>query len=129
MGISPQYRGSSTNFWAMYHGRYECVGATIHRLTKGLDSGPIYCHSYPDKAYEAFEFGMRSVEQAHKDLVEQLYTLKGMIPYPQDKSLELSYTRNAHFTDEVAQEYLGRLPTVEQIQLRLDEKRLEFSKS
>src|SRR5271168_1980819 len=33
IGVSPYYRGSSCNFWAMYDGRYEMVGATIHRLS------------------------------------------------------------------------------------------------
>src|SRR5262249_20795844 len=39
MGISPYYRGSSCNFWALYDGNPDLVGATIHRLSKGLDSG------------------------------------------------------------------------------------------
>ncbi|RMF80473.1 MAG: methionyl-tRNA formyltransferase, partial [Planctomycetota bacterium] len=48
MGVSPHYRGSSTNFWALRDGRPELVGATIHRLSTGLDSGPILRHAFPE---------------------------------------------------------------------------------
>ena len=44
MGLSPYYRGSSCNFWAMYDQKPEYVGATIHRLSKGLDSGDMFFH-------------------------------------------------------------------------------------
>ena len=39
MGLSPYYRGSSCNFWALYDNNPNYVGATIHMLSKGLDSG------------------------------------------------------------------------------------------
>ena len=48
MGISPYYRGSSCNFWATYHKNYHLVGATIHLLSEGLDSGKILYHVIPD---------------------------------------------------------------------------------
>ena len=41
MGISPYYRGTDCNFWALYDNNPHLVGATIHMLSKGLDSGPI----------------------------------------------------------------------------------------
>ena len=47
MGISPYYRGSSCNFWAIYDGNPSYVGATIHLLSKGLDSGDILFHCLP----------------------------------------------------------------------------------
>ena len=39
MGLSPYYRGSSCNFWALFDNNPSYVGATIHLLSKGLDSG------------------------------------------------------------------------------------------
>ena len=45
MGISPYYRGTDCNFWAMYDNNPHLVGSTIHLLTKGLDSGPILYHA------------------------------------------------------------------------------------
>jgi hypothetical protein len=114
MGVSPYYRGSSTNFWAMYDRRPEYVGATIHLLTKGLDSGPMLFHAFPEPApVDPFVYGMLSVRAAHHAVVEQLRTgrLLKIDPVPQDRTHELRYTRNADFTDAVAAEYLDRLPT------------------
>jgi hypothetical protein len=114
MGVSPQYRGSSTNFWAMYDRRPELVGATIHRLTSGLDSGPILFHAFPEpQAVDPFVYGMLSVRSAHDAVVDRLRagTLLTNSSQVQDKSREIRYTRNADFTDAVAQEYLDRVPS------------------
>ena len=45
MGISPFYRGTDCNFWALFDNNPHLVGATIHRLSLGLDSGPILYHA------------------------------------------------------------------------------------
>jgi methionyl-tRNA formyltransferase len=118
MGVSPFYRGSSTNFWAMYDRRPEYVGATIHLLSSGLDSGPMLFHALPTAAaVDPFVHGMRAVKAAHAGLVDALKAgrLFELPPVPQDRNHELRYTRNADFTDEVAAEYLGRLPSAEQM--------------
>ncbi|MEZ6855059.1 formyltransferase family protein [Halodesulfovibrio aestuarii] len=41
LGLSPYYRGSGTNFWAMVNGDFDLVGATFMILDKGIDTGPI----------------------------------------------------------------------------------------
>lgn len=123
MGVSPQYRGSSTNFWAMYDRRPEFVGATIHLLSKGLDSGPILFHALPKAAkVDPFVFGMQAVRAAHRALVETIKTskLRDVAPIDQDRSRELRYTRNADFTDAAAAEYLSRLPTSSEMQFGRD---------
>jgi folate-dependent phosphoribosylglycinamide formyltransferase PurN len=114
MGVSPYYRGSSTNFWAMHDDRPQFVGATIHRLSAGLDSGPILFHAFPTaRAVDPFVYGMQCVRAAHESLVDHLRKgdLFSLEPVPQERSRELRYTRNADFTDEVAADYLGRLPS------------------
>jgi folate-dependent phosphoribosylglycinamide formyltransferase PurN len=111
MGVSPYYRGSSCNFWAMHDGNPQLVGATIHLLSSGLDSGPILFHALPKpEAVDPFVFGMRAARAAHHCLIEQIASgsLAALAATPQDKSKELRYTRNAEFTDEVAQGYLSR---------------------
>ena len=45
MGISPYYRGTDCNFWALYDNNSHLVGSTIHYLSKGIDSGPILYHA------------------------------------------------------------------------------------
>jgi hypothetical protein len=119
MGVSPQYRGSSTNFWAMYDRRPGFVGATIHLLGNGLDSGPILFHALPKaQRVDPFVYGMLAVRTAHDALVEQIANahIRDLEPFAQDRSKELRYTRNVEFTDEVASEYLTRLPTPSQME-------------
>ncbi|MSO93515.1 MAG: methionyl-tRNA formyltransferase [Rhodospirillales bacterium] len=118
MGTSPFYRGNSCNFWAIYDGRPEYVGATIHRLSKGLDSGPMLFHALP-KAHPAdpFALGMEAVRAALQGLAHHLgkNTLFGIEAVPQDRSKEMRYSRANEFTDAVASDYLSKLPTPEQI--------------
>jgi folate-dependent phosphoribosylglycinamide formyltransferase PurN len=113
MGISPAYRGSSCNFWAMYDRRPELVGATIHMLTSGLDSGPMLFHAFPDgNPVDPFVYGMKAVKAAHLGLVHHLKegNIEHMVPQVQDKNKEIRYTRNKDFTDEIALEYLNKMP-------------------
>jgi hypothetical protein len=111
MGVSPYYRGSSCNFWALHDGRPELVGATIHRLSKGLDSGPMLYHALPSfDGDDPFLFTMKAVDAAQQSLVEHLFSgaLFDMEPVSQDRAKEVRYTRNADFTDEVAAAYLAQ---------------------
>ena len=48
LGLSPYYRGSGTNFWPLVNREPEYVGATIHYLDAGIDSGPIIAHVRPE---------------------------------------------------------------------------------
>ena len=117
MGVSPYYRGSSCNFWAAYQGNLDLVGATIHLLSKGLDSGDMLFHALPSPTERAFDLGMQAVKSAHRGLIQYLKdgSIHDFVPQKQDRSLELSYTRNTDFDDEVAAEYLSKLPDAEAI--------------
>lgn len=111
MGLSPYYRGSSCNFWALFDGKPEYVGATIHRLSKGLDSGPIMYHAVPELQDDnPFEFTMRAVEAAQKSLVERISNgeIHHFQPLQQNKFNEIRYTKNADFSDAVARDFLSR---------------------
>jgi len=111
IGISPFYRGSSCNFWALYDSRPEFVGATVHLLSKGLDSGPILYHAIPKLNLEnPFEFTMSSVDAVQKSLIERIVNdeLKTLTPIEQNKKLQIRYSRDSDFTDEVAAEFLSR---------------------
>lgn len=112
MGLSPYYRGSSCNFWALYDGNPAYVGATIHMLSKGLDSGDMLFHCVPklEKNDSPFDFTMRSVAVAHKGLVGAIESQEifSMSLIKQDKSKEICYTKNAEFTDAVAKDFLSR---------------------
>jgi hypothetical protein len=47
LGLSPYYRGTATNFYPLLNGEPEYVGATIHLIDPGIDSGPILAHARP----------------------------------------------------------------------------------
>ncbi|MEX0501978.1 formyltransferase family protein [Alphaproteobacteria bacterium LSUCC0719] len=112
MGLSPYYRGSSCNFWALYDDNPSYVGATIHRLSKGLDSGEMLFHCLPklEEGDTPFDFTMRSVVAAHKGLCQSIQegNILTMKCVKQDKAQELRYTRNSDFTNEIVSEFLGR---------------------
>jgi hypothetical protein len=115
MGTSPYYRGSSCNFWALYDSNPGYVGATIHMLSKGLDSGPMLCHALPvfktGERLDGFALGMRAVQSAFNVVVELISSQrwKEVELVNQDRSRKLRYSRNSDFTDAVAGEYLRRV--------------------
>lgn len=122
MGTSPYYRGNSCNFWCMHDQRPEYVGATIHLLTKGLDSGPMLFHAFPrSEPVDGFLLGMKAVKSAHKALVSRIANgeIEKFEPIKQNKDLEIRYTKNMHFTDQVAAEYLRKLMTPEEVYQKL----------
>jgi folate-dependent phosphoribosylglycinamide formyltransferase PurN len=112
MGLSPYYRGSSCNFWALYDGRPGYVGATIHYLSQGLDSGDILFHCTPEllTSDSPFDFAMRSVLVAQQALASSLQN-GSIFSFPnlkQDRLQEIRYSKNQDFTDEIAREFLSR---------------------
>jgi methionyl-tRNA formyltransferase len=127
MGVSPYYRGSSCNFWALYDSNPQLVGATIHMLGKGLDSGDMLFHTFPktDSA-DPFILGMNAVKSAHNSLVDYIKTgfIRELSPVKQDKELEIRYTRNNDFTDEIAKVYLNNLPSENEIKSKLENRDL-----
>jgi methionyl-tRNA formyltransferase len=111
MGISPYYRGSSCNFWALYDGNPEYVGSTIHLLSKGLDSGDMLYHALPSlRDEDPNVFTMKAVESAQLSLADRINSreLLDFVPVRQEKNHEVRYTRNIDFTDDVAFEFLSR---------------------
>jgi folate-dependent phosphoribosylglycinamide formyltransferase PurN len=48
LGLSPYYRGASTNFWPLVHGLPECVGATFMYIDEGIDTGEIIHQIRPE---------------------------------------------------------------------------------
>ena len=122
MGISPFYRGSSCNFWALYDNNPSYVGSTIHMLSKGLDSGDMLFHCLPKfiDGDSPFDFTMRSVLAAHYGLCQSIGdgSIFSMERVVQDKTAELRYTRNSDFTDDVASEFLNRQYSIDNDSLK-----------
>ena len=46
-GIAPAYRGERTLFWALYNNDLANLGVTLHRINRGIDTGPVLKYGYP----------------------------------------------------------------------------------
>ncbi len=110
LGLSPYYRGTSCNFWALFDQNPSYVGATIHMLARGLDNGDMIFHCLPkfSRGETSFDFSMKSVAAAHQGLVYKIKTeeLLNQKRVAQKKESEIRYSRNKDFTDKVAEIFL-----------------------
>jgi hypothetical protein len=109
-GLSPYYRGTDCNFWALYDDNTHLVGTTIHLLSKGLDSGPILYHAMSNLKTNPFEYTMSTVKSAFHTIAERIkdgsiFTTK---PLVQDKIKEVRYSKKSEFSEEVVKEYFEK---------------------
>ena len=76
LGISPYYRGAGTNFWPLVNREPEYVGATIHQLDAGIDTGPVFAHARPElhPGDGPHDIGNRAIRAAAEVMVEVLHT-------------------------------------------------------
>ncbi len=107
MGLSPFYRGTDCNFWALMDNNFMHVGSTIHYLSDGLDNGDIIYHALPKYFENPFLFTMSSVKSAIDSLVlkindKSIVNKKGT---KQDKKLEIRYSKISSFTDHNIQKF------------------------
>jgi hypothetical protein len=109
-GVSPYYRGTDCNFWALYDDNPHLVGSTIHLLSKGLDSGPILYHAMSNLKTNPFEYTMSNVKSVFHSIAERIkdgsiFTIK---PLVQDKIKEVRYSKKSEFSEEVVKEYFEK---------------------
>ena len=110
MGVSPYYRGTDCNFWALYDENPHLVGATIHLLSKGLDSGPMLYHALSKIKEDPFLYTMSTVKSAFHSLVERIKNKKifEYLPEEQNKSKEVRYSKKGDFNEEVVKKFLSK---------------------
>ena len=109
-GVSPYYRGTDCNFWALYDDNPHLVGSTIHLLSKGLDSGPMLYHAMSNLKKNPFEYTMSTVKSAFHSIAERIkdgsiLTIKPLI---QDKSKEVRYSKKSEFNEEIVKKYFKK---------------------
>ena len=109
-GVSPYYRGTDCNFWALYDDNPHLIGTTIHLLSKGLDSGPMLYHAMSNLKTNHFEYTMSTVKSAFHSIAERIkdgsiFTIK---PLVQDRVKEIRYTKKVDFNEEVVKEYFKK---------------------
>ena len=109
-GVSPYYRGTDCNFWALYDNNPHLAGTTIHLLSKGLDNGPMLYHAMSNLKTNPFEYTMSTVKSAFHSIAERIkdgsiFTIK---PLVQDGVKEIRYTKKIDFSEEVVREYFKK---------------------
>lgn len=110
MGISPYYRGTDCNFWALYDGNTHLVGSTIQYLSKGLDNGDILYHALSKKVPDPFLYSMLTVKAAFFSLVQKIknksiFSIKGI---KNNNLKEIRYSRKKEFTDKVIEKFFKK---------------------
>lgn len=116
VGIAPQYRGNSCNFWALNDGRPHLVGSTIHYLSRGLDTGDVLMHALPQpRDYDSFDLGMHAVRAGHMAILDLAARSEMPEAHAQDATKLIRYARKADFSDEVARKFLDRHPSGSEI--------------
>jgi hypothetical protein len=108
MGVSPYYRGTDCNFWALFDNNHHLVGATIHMLSKGLDSGPILYHALSEIRDDPFVYTMSTVKSAFHSLAERIKneSIFKLSPQIQNKSKEVRYSKTGQFNEEIVKLFL-----------------------
>jgi len=107
IGVSPYYRGTDCNFWALYDDNPHLVGSTIHLLSEGLDSGPMLYHAMSNLKNNPFEYTMSTVKSAFHSIAERIKngSIFRIKPLVQDKSKEIRYSKKTDFNEEVLNQY------------------------
>ena len=121
-GISPYYRGTDCNFWALYDNNPHLVGTTIHLLSKGLDSGPILYHALSNIKINPFEYTMSTIKSAFHSIVERIKdnSIFRIKPIIQDKSKEIRYSRKDEFHEDILKDYFEK-------KIKLNDKKFDNS--
>ena len=109
-GVSPYYKGTDCNFWALYDDNYHLVGSTIHLLTEGLDSGPILYHAMSTLKTNPFEYTMSTIKSAFHSIAERIKdrSIFNIKPIIQDKKNEIKYSKKNEFTDTVIEHFFKK---------------------
>ena len=109
-GISPYYRGTDCNFWALYDNNPHLAGTTIQLLSKGLDSGAILYHAMSNLKTNPFEYTMSSVMSAFHSIAERIKngSIFSIEPEIQDKNKELRYSKKNEFNEEIVKKYFEK---------------------
>ena len=109
-GVSPYYRGTDCNFWALYDDNPHLVGTTIHLLSKGLDSGPMLYHAMSNLKTNPFEYTMSTIKSAFHSIAERIKdsSIFKIKPFNQDINKEVRYSKKSEFNEEIVKEYFEK---------------------
>ncbi len=109
-GVSPYYRGTDCNFWALFDDNPHLVGSTIHLLSKGLDDGPVLYHAMSKIKRDPFEYSMSTLKSAFHSIAEKIkdksiFEIKSIA---QNRDNEIRYSKKIDFNEEIVKKYLKK---------------------
>lgn len=101
-GKVPEYRGNKTVFWMMYNGE-PCVGVTIQKINKGLDTGSIVKTGEVKAMRRTYPSVVRELEALGLDLYIQaiLDVKNGIVEYKPQMGVKGKLYRNPKPADFV----------------------------
>jgi methionyl-tRNA formyltransferase len=104
-GWCPEYRGSDTVDWALYHRDLAKVGNTVHILTAGMDSGPILrrstvCLVEDDTPETCFARSVALGTELLCEIVRELIETKKARVFPQPQLTGQTFLR-CEMTDDI----------------------------
>ena len=108
MGISPYYKGADCNFWAIYEGNTNLVGATIQYLSKDLDNGPILFHAVNEYHSNPFIYTMLSVKSAIIAVKKYLKQKKKVKPTSIRNPSFSKLTKKKSFNDKIIKKFFAK---------------------
>lgn len=110
MGVSPFYKGTDCNFWALYDDNPHLVGSTIHLLSESLDSGPILYHAMSNIKKNPFNYTMSTVMSAFVSIVNKIKdnSIFDIKPIRQINKLTIRYSKRKDFNDKIVNIFLNK---------------------
>ena len=113
LGLSPEYRGSNCIEWPLYHGDPKGVGATVHYIDEGIDSGAIIeqfiTQPRPGESLASILMGsLKGGIHLLLDTVSRIEKGEDIESTSQEKGGFCYYTR--HFTKEIRYGAARRAP-------------------
>ena len=106
MGISPYYKGSDCNFWALYDGNSDLVGATIHMLSKDLDGGEVLFHATSEYHKNPYLYSMSTVKSAFMGIKYYIVKKKKSLnPKKQNFNLNIKFSKRRQFQNRIISQF------------------------
>ena len=97
-GHSPNYRGSRTIEWALYHRDIKSLSNTVHLTTTSADSGPILrrsniCIHPDDKPQKLFIKSVALGTELMIEVINEIINKENIMVFDQPKSIGTTYLR------------------------------------
>jgi folate-dependent phosphoribosylglycinamide formyltransferase PurN len=89
-GLSPYYRGVWSYGWPIVNDEPECIGATVHHVNAGIDTGDIICQTRPrlDESDDLNTIFLKVIAEGIElvcDAIEQIQRAGGIRSYRQPR--------------------------------------------